>query len=120
MAHHQIDGSIAYTRMTYGVRLSFTSRSGTRTEGGAVDAGDLDFSGLTTFNLRAFANFNRTQLAHDHPWLRGTRVTLTVDNLFDKRVKVVDGTGAVPASYQPDLLDPIGRLLTLSLRKQFQ
>ncbi len=120
VAHHQIDGSIAYTRMTYGVRLSFTSRSGTRTEGGAVDAGDLDFSGLTTFNLRAFANFNRTQLAHDHPWLRGTRVTLTVNNLLDKRVKVVDGTGTVPASYQPDLLDPVGRLITLSLRKQFQ
>lgn len=120
VARHQIDGSIAYTRMTYGVRLGFTSRSGTRTEGGAVDAGDLDFSGLTTFNLRVFANFNRTQLAHDHPWLRGTRVTLTVNNLFDRRVKVVDGTGAVPASYQPDLLDPIGRLITLSLRKQFQ
>ncbi len=120
VARHQIDGSIAYTRMTYGVKLSFTSRGGTRTEGGAVDAGDLDFSGLTTFNLRAFANFSRTQLAREHPWLRGTRVTLTVNNLFDKRVKVVDGTGAVPASYQPDLLDPVGRLLTLSLRKQFQ
>jgi hypothetical protein len=39
---------------------------------------------------------------------------------LDKRVKVVDGTGTVPASYQPDLLDPVGRLITLSLRKQFQ
>ncbi len=120
VAHNQIDGSIAYTRMMYGINLSFTSRSGTRTEGGAATAGNLDFSGLTTFNLRVFANFNRTALAQNHPWLRGTRVTLKVNNLFNERVKVVDGTGAVPASYQPDLLDPVGRLITLSVRKQFQ
>lgn len=120
VARNQIDGSIAYTRSAYGVRLSFTSRSGTRAEGGGAETGNLDFSGLTTFNLRAFANTGRTPLAQDHPWLRGTRMTLTVANLFDRRVKVLDGTGAVPASYQPELLDPIGRAITLSLRKQFQ
>jgi hypothetical protein len=119
VAHHQIDGSIAYMRMTYGVRLSFTAqrhahgrRCGRCRRSGFFRSDDVQPAGI--------CHFNRTQLAHDHPWLRGTRVALTVNNLLDKRVKVVDGTGTVPASYQPDLLDPVGRLITLSLRKQFQ
>ncbi len=107
-----------YARPARGESPEFCA--GTRAEGGGAETGNLDFSGLTTFNLRAFANTGRTPLAQDHPWLRGTRMTLTVANLFDRRVKVLDGTGAVPASYQPELLDPIGGAITLSLRKQFQ
>jgi outer membrane receptor protein involved in Fe transport len=55
----------------------------------------------------------------DHRWLRGTRVTLSVDNIFDSHPRVTDQTGAVPISYQPDLLDPQGRMIRLSIRKLF-
>jgi hypothetical protein len=42
-----------------------------------------------------------------------------VDNLFDSRQRVTDATGTVPLSYQPDLLDPQGRVIGLEFRKQF-
>jgi iron complex outermembrane receptor protein len=53
------------------------------------------------------------------PWLRGMRVTLSVDNVFNTRQRVTDASGAVPNTYQPDYLDPLGRTVRLSVRKLF-
>ena len=54
-----------------------------------------------------------------HPWLRGARITLSVDNLFDSRIQVRDETGLTPLSYQPGFVDPLGRSVRLSIRKLF-
>ena len=61
----------------------------------------------------------RLDLLKAHPWLRGTRVTFSVSNLFNSRQRVTDATGVTPISYQPDYQDPIGRTVRLSLRKLF-
>ena len=82
--------------------------------------GYLEFSPRTTVNLRLFANLGQMRgLVRDVPFLRGPRVTLSVDNLFDAHPEVRDAFGDVPISYQPDLLDPVGRSVRISLRKQF-
>ena len=47
----------------------------------------------------------------------GVRLTLAANNLFDQRQTVRDATGATPITYQPDYLDPRGRVLQLSVRK---
>ena len=67
-------------------------------------------------DLRAFVDLGQVSKA---PILKGLRVALTADNLFDSRQKVTDGSGAVPLSYQPDYLDPRGRVLGIDLRKAF-
>ena len=54
-----------------------------------------------------------------HPWLIGTRVSLSVTNLLDARERVRDATGVTPVSYQPAYLDPVGRVVRLSVRKLF-
>ncbi|MEG8025906.1 TonB-dependent receptor [Sphingomonas aurantiaca] len=54
-----------------------------------------------------------------HPWLRGMRISLSVDNVFNTRQRVTDATGATPNTYQPDYLDPLGRTVRLSVRKLF-
>jgi iron complex outermembrane receptor protein len=54
-----------------------------------------------------------------HPWLRGTRISLSVNNVFNTRQRVTDATGVVPNTYQPDYLDPLGRTVRLSIRKLF-
>ena len=54
-----------------------------------------------------------------HPWLRGTQVRFSVDNIFDEKQKVRDAAGETPLNYQPDLLDPLGRTFKISLRKLF-
>ena len=57
--------------------------------------------------------------AREHPFLRGMRVSLSIDNLFDARQQVRDRLGATPLSYQPGYLDPLGRSVRLSVRKLF-
>jgi outer membrane receptor protein involved in Fe transport len=80
----------------------------------------LFFSDAATVNLRLFANLGQQQkLVQEIPFLRGSRVTLAIDNLFDTRPEVRDATGATPLSYQPFYLDPLGRSVRLSFRKMF-
>ena len=47
----------------------------------------------------------------------GWETHLGVENIFDQRLKVRDGLGETPLSYQPDYLDPLGRTFRISLRK---
>ena len=113
---HQVDLQANYSRGGYGVAADAQWRSGTRIVGGATGE-DLDFSDLTTINLRLFADLGATAYGREHRWLRGARATLTVDNLFDTRQEVRTASGAVPLSYQEDLLDPVGRTVRLTVRK---
>ena len=52
-------------------------------------------------------------------WLKGTRLTMVVSNLFNTRPSVADDRGLTPLSYQPAYLDPVGRSLNVTLRKVF-
>src|SRR5206468_11060352 len=80
----------------------------------------LRFSPVGTFDLRLFANFgDMFDVVAKHPWLRGTQLRIEANNLFDSRPSVHDAQGKVPLSYQPDLLDPLGRTVMISFRKLF-
>jgi hypothetical protein len=46
-------------------------------------------------------------------------VRLEVRNLFNTKPRVRDAAGEMPFSYQPDLLDPLGRTVGFSIRKLF-
>src|SRR3546814_3854093 len=93
-------------------------RSGTEVTTATGD--NLHFSPLATFDLRLFANLGqRFDLVAKHPWLRGTSVQFRVDNIFDSKPKVRDAFGAVPLGYQPDLVDPLGRTIGITIRKLF-
>jgi uncharacterized membrane protein YgcG len=118
---HEIEAQAGITRNGLGARLSANWQSGTTVEGPSGLATDrYEFGDLTTVNFRLFANLgNMPKLVVDHPWLRGTRVTLAVDNLFNARQRVRDAAGTTPINYQPDLLDPLGRSVRLSVRKLF-
>ena len=115
---HQVDVQANYTKGGLGASLNANWQAATRVDGGAT-ADDLEFSDQTTVNLRLFADLGAQPIARDYPWLRGARATLSVDNLFDSRQEVRDGTGVTPVSYQPDLLDPVGRSVKLTVRKLF-
>ena len=118
---HEIEARAGVSKDGFGARLSANWQSGTQVATGVLGSGDrLDFSSLATLDLRLFADLGQQLgLVRKHRWLRGTRATLSVDNLFDARQRVTDEAGAVPLSYQPDLLDPTGRTLRLSIRKLF-
>lgn len=91
-----------------------------RGAGPSAAAGDLNFSDIAKINLRLFADLGaQRDLVARHRWLRGSRVTLSVTNLFDQRIQVKDADGATPLSYQAAYLDPLGRVVKLSVRKLF-
>lgn len=114
---HQVDLQANLSRGGYGAALNAKWQSGTKIVGG-VD-GDLDFSDMTTVNLRLFADLGMQPWARGNTYLRGTRVTLAVNNLFDERQDVRTADGIVPINYQPDLMDPVGRSVKLTVRKLF-
>jgi hypothetical protein len=118
---NEIEGQLGVTLGGYGVRLSEDWHEGTVVQGVAgVPTGDLRFSGITTLNLRLWDNLGQQRaVLKRFPYLRGARVTLAITNLLDERVRVRDSLGVTPLAYQPGYIDPVGRAITLSVRKLF-
>jgi iron complex outermembrane receptor protein len=117
---HLIEGQAGYARNGLGARLSVTWRSATQVDGGTTTTPEtLYFNDLATVNLRLFADFGQIGTLGRQRWARGLRLSLGVNNLFNARQRVRNDTGATPLSYQPDLLDPLGREVRLVLRKLF-
>lgn len=117
---HEIEAQGGVSKDGLGLRLNAKWQSGTTVFAGAAGTDRLNFGSTGTIGLRLFADMGQQiGLVRDHRWLRGMRVTLSVDNLFDSHPRVTDQAGAVPLSYQPDLLDPQGRMIRLSIRKLF-
>lgn len=115
---HQIDLQAGIFHRGLGAQLSATWRSATRVDS---PAGDLFFRDHNNVNLNLFANLGERFRGPAMPgWLRGTRIGLNVSNLLDTRPQVRDTAGVTPSGYQPAHLDPIGRAVTLNLRKLFR
>jgi hypothetical protein len=118
---HEIEAQLGYTENGYGLRLSADWRSATSVVGGAAGStGTLDFSDVSTVNLRLWDDFSQQRaLTTRIPALRGVRVTLNVNNLFDQSIRVRDTAGPTPLIYQTAYLDPNGRVVSINLRKLF-
>ncbi len=118
---HELDLQAGYTKNGIGARLIGHWQSATDVDGGATGTSpSLHFSSLGTVGVRLFADLGQQiGLLRKHTWVLGTRVALSVDNVFDSRIRVRDAAGATPLSYQPDLLDPTGRTIRLTIRKLF-
>nr|WP_232475910.1 TonB-dependent receptor [Sphingomonas formosensis] len=116
---HKVEVQAGYSNNGLGARLSVNWQSGTTVTGGTGSSalGDLRFSSLGTANLRLFANLGQIPSLMKNRWARGMRVTLSVTNLTNQRIRVRDASGETPLSYQPDYLDPLGRQIRLSIRK---
>ncbi|HET9640715.1 MAG TPA: hypothetical protein VFP12_16085 [Allosphingosinicella sp.] len=104
------------------VRVNWQSGSLLRglSTGPAGSSGDLTFSDHANVSVNIFANLaERFGGAKSPGWLKGTRVSLSINNLLNRRPHVRDETGLTPFSYQPAFLDPLGRLVSFTLRKVF-
>ncbi len=87
---------------------------------GLPGVSDLRFGALAKVNMFLFADLGQQKkLVKAAPFFKGARMSLRFENLFDAHQKVTDNTGAVPLSYQPDYLDPRGRVISLEFRKMF-
>ena len=115
---HEIEAQANLTRNGFGARITANWQSATRVDNVAGSA--LNFDDLATVNLRLFANLGQQRrLVEAVPFLRGSRLTLSVDNLFNSRPQVTDAFGMTPEAYRGAYLDPLGRSIRISFRKQF-
>lgn len=105
----------------FGLRLNGTYTGGSRIDAsGLPGSTTLRFDPIATFNLRLFADLGRKpKLVEKVPFLKGSRLSLSVDNVFNAQQRVTDATGTVPLRYQPGYLDPRGRVFEIEFRKQF-
>lgn len=121
---HEIEFQAGVFRKGLGVRAKISWQSGSRlrglSTGPAGGSGDLTFSDHANVSVNLFANLaERFGGAAAPGWLKGTRASLNIDNLLNRRPRVRDETGSTPFSYQPAFLDPLGRLVSFTLRKVF-
>jgi hypothetical protein len=95
-------------------------RSPTRADGGALGQ-DLRFSTPPILTLFAIADLGANKrLAKGRPWLKGSKINVSLENVFDSGMRVRDGQGRTPEAYQEALVKTAaGRAVKLSLRKQF-
>lgn len=113
---HEIQAQGGVFRNGMGAFVRANWRDSTRVDGGSGP--DVRFADQTTVNLNVFIDLNsRTTWVEKFPWLAGSRINLGVQNLFDSRPEVTSGSGDLPLNYQPDYLDPQGRVVSLTLRK---
>ncbi|HET9628105.1 MAG TPA: TonB-dependent receptor, partial [Novosphingobium sp.] len=105
----------------FGLRFNGTWTAPTHVRGsGGPGSSDLRFGALAKVSLRAFADLGQQKALTDtSPFFRNARLSLKIDNVLDARQRVTDQSGVVPISYQPDLLDPQGRVISVEFRKQF-
>jgi iron complex outermembrane receptor protein len=121
---HEIQLRAGLNRGGLGGRIDANWQSATNVlvdpSGGTTSPDDLFWSSLGTVNLRLFADLGQvTGRGLTDPWLRGLRVSVRVDNLFDARPVVRDRLGQTPAGLEPDRLDPEGRRFVIAVRKLF-
>lgn len=116
-SEHEVKLQVGASRRGVGGFVNAKWESGTVMKGNGLTP-DYKFGDLATVNLRLFADLSqRREWVQKYPWLRGTRVTAEVTNLFDARTKVTSSDGTLPLTYQPDYLDPLGRVFRIGVRK---
>lgn len=105
----------------FGLRLSGEYLGGSRVDGsGAPGSSSLRFHPIATFDVRAFVDFGQQQSLVDKvPFLKNSRMSFSIDNIFDAQQRVTDDNGVVPLRYNPAFLDPAGRFFQIEFRKMF-
>ncbi len=121
---HELELQAGAFKGGLGARVTVNWQSGTKVRGLPAGSGgtaaDLSFSAHSTVNINLFANpADRFGGAEAPNWLKGTRVSIGINNLLNSRPEVEDEAGSTPLSYQPAFLDPLGRFVSFSFRKIF-
>ena len=120
-SRHEVELSGGLFHKGFGFRLQGTYKSGTTVNGiGLPGSNDLRFSDIAAINAFLFVNLDQqASVIKAVPLLKGSRITLRVENILNDIVDVRDQNGNVPLGYQQGYIDPRGRVFELSFRKRF-
>ena len=119
-ARHAVEFRVVFNYDGAGVLFNAAWRSASEIDGGTTaTASILHFSALSTMNLRLFSDLGSLPLTMGRPWAEGMRVSLRVTNLLNEHQKVRNAAGATPLGFESGYVDPLGRVVSLSVRKLF-
>ncbi len=124
LSRHEVDASAFWYRGGKGVFIYGSWRDKSRvfddSLGQVARGSRLDFSSLLTLNLYSFFDLDASaKLLKSAPFLKGTRLSISINNLLGNAMEVRDENRLIPLSYQRGYLDPTGRSIKINLRKQF-
>jgi hypothetical protein len=112
------DASVAINDRGVGIRGQMTWKGPSFLAIGTATTPDkLIFSSYARFDVKLFADL--AQLFGTSPLTKGTRITVGVENIGNTRQAVRNQAGVTPLSYQSVYRDPLGRMVTIELRKVF-
>jgi len=118
LSRHTVEASAGGNMNGLGFSLAGHWKSGTRVQS-ADPASALRFSGLFTADVGLIANLGQMRAFRGDTWMKNLRITFNVVNVADSRMRVRNGLGVTPLNYQPGYLDPLGRTISLTIRKLF-
>ncbi|MBT0669600.1 hypothetical protein HT136_14630 [Novosphingobium profundi] len=118
---HEIEAEGGLFLNGIGLRFKTTWNGPAHVNGsGAPGSSDLRFGAYTVANLRLFIDLGqRESLVTKMPFLKGSRLSLTADRIFDTRQKVTNSAGEIPIAYQGAYREPLGRVVGIDFRKMF-
>lgn len=116
LARHRLNLNAALAGDIYGVNFGGSWQSGFR--GVAIDdtQSPVSFSSLMVLNIEGFIEPGR---AKEDDNAGKIRIKLAVDNVLNRRIRSMDLRPSSIRSFSGSLLDPLGRVLRLSIRKVF-
>lgn len=120
-ARHSANARLGVFYGGFGSFLNASYTGASRIEGtGLMGSSDLEFADFATLDWRMFVDLGQqARVIEAVPLLDDTRLSFSIDNIFDARQRVTDDAGIVPQRYQPFLIDPVGRSFEIELRKLF-
>jgi hypothetical protein len=117
VSRHALDFRILVGKRAFGGSMSTSWNSPTRVSGGD---GTFRLTPPLIFNLSTFISVDRLlKGAEGNAWARGLKMSFDIQNLFRGYRHIALPDGSVPAGYSRDEVDPLGRTVLLTLRKQF-
>ncbi len=110
--------SFALNHGPSGVRIDFRRRGPSkRLYGSLANPQLLEFDSLTTLDMKLYTDLGEVFVGSK--LARGTRLTVAIDNAFNRRQNVVGPDGYEPQAYQKIRRDALGRTIQFELRKAF-
>ncbi len=116
LARHRANIQATLSAGNLGGSLSGSWRSGFRGSAFEDAASPVRFSPLTVINAEAYVDLGRSR---DEANPASIRVRLGIDNLLNRRVRISGRGDASGQGVSGRLLDPLGRVIRLAVRKVF-
>ena len=116
LARHRLTLHAAVAGDTYGINIGGSWQS--RFRGASIDdiRSPVSFSSLMVLNAEGFIDLGR---AREQSRASKIRIKLAIDNMFSRRVRNLASLQPRERGISGSLLDPLGRVVRLSVRKVF-